>query len=594
MITNMILSASGWRKVFAKSGNEQDTSPSIGQENKAISVFAAEVFANYIKNTSAKETPIVILGMDSRPTGKEIADAAVKSLVQNGISVKCAGIIAAPEIMAYSRNADGFMYISASHNPIGHNGIKFGLNTGGVLNAEENAKLTAQFKERCESENAVEEAISILKSAPNKKIEEIYEAMPYTKIEALAAYKKFLLWTISGTQSSEKQNELFSIIKSETKNTDSARKIGVVCDMNGSARAASVDEKFFTENGISFYAIHNTPGEIAHEIIPESENLVFLAAEMERLQKEGKTDAILGYMPDCDGDRGNIVYWDEKAGRATILKAQEVFSLSVLAELSYAKWINKQNANFKSAVAVNCPTSMRIDEIATTLGAKVFRAEVGEANVVSCAQEKRAAGYNVRIFGEGSNGGTITHPSSVRDPLNTVFAIIKLLSIKELYKNWCDLTGAFYSDDFSLTDILDTLPKYTTTGVSESRAVLHIATKDHSLLKSRFQNVFQNEWTLKKDELYEKYKILYWECVITNGTKETRRVTDFSKSGRGGLKIVFYDEENIPVAFIWMRGSGTEPVFRILCDVKGDNPEMERFLLQWETQMLTVADGRTL
>ena len=594
MITNMILSASGWRKVFAESGNEQDTSPSIGQENKAISVFAAEVFANYIKNTSAKETPIVILGMDSRPTGKEIADAAVKSLVQNGIFVKCAGIIAAPEIMAYSRNADGFMYISASHNPIGHNGIKFGLNTGGVLNAEENAKLTAQFKERCESENAVEEAISILKSAPNKKIEEIYEAMPYTKIEALAAYKKFLLWTISGTQSSEKQNELFSIIKSETKNTDSARKIGVVCDMNGSARAASVDEKFFTENGISFYAIHNTPGEIAHEIIPESENLVFLAAEMERLQKEGKTDAILGYMPDCDGDRGNIVYWDEKAGRATILKAQEVFSLSVLAELSYAKWINKQNANFKSAVAVNCPTSMRIDEIATTLGAKVFRAEVGEANVVSCAQEKRAAGYDVRIFGEGSNGGTITHPSSVRDPLNTVFAIIKLLSIKELYKNWCDLTGAFYSDDFSLTDILDTLPKYTTTGVSESRAVLHIATKDHSLLKSRFQNVFQNEWTLKKDELYEKYKILYWECVITNGTKETRRVTDFSKSGRGGLKIVFYDEENIPVAFIWMRGSGTEPVFRILCDVKGDNPEMERFLLQWETQMLTVADGRTL
>lgn len=590
----MILSASGWRKVFAESGNEQDTSPSIGQENKAISVFAAEVFANYIKNTSAKETPIVILGMDSRPTGKEIADAAVKSLVQNGISVKCAGIIAAPEIMAYSRNADGFMYISASHNPIGHNGIKFGLNTGGVLNAEENAKLTAQFKERCESENAVEEAISILKSVPNKKIEEIYEAMPYTKIEALAAYKKFLLWTISGTQSSEKQNELFSIIKSETKNTDSARKIGVVCDMNGSARAASVDEKFFTENGISFYAIHNTPGEIAHEIIPESENLVFLAAEMERLQKEGKTDAILGYMPDCDGDRGNIVYWDEKAGRATILKAQEVFSLSVLAELSYAKWINKQNANFKSAVAVNCPTSMRIDEIATTLGAKVFRAEVGEANVVSCAQEKRAAGYDVRIFGEGSNGGTITHPSSVRDPLNTVFAIIKLLSIKELYKNWCDLTGAFYSDDFSLTDILDTLPKYTTTGVSESRAVLHIATKDHSLLKSRFQNVFQNEWTLKKDELYEKYKILYWECVITNGTKETRRVTDFSKSGRGGLKIVFYDEENIPVAFIWMRGSGTEPVFRILCDVKGDNPEMERFLLQWETQMLTVADGRTL
>ena len=592
MTTNMILSASGWRKVFAESGNEQDKSASIGKENRAISVFAAEVFANYIKNASAKESPVVILGMDSRPTGKEIADSSLKSLVQNGINVKFAGVIAAPEIMAYARNADGFMYISASHNPIGHNGIKFGLNTGGVLNAEENAKLTASFKELCESENAIEKADFILQSAPHKKIEEIYEAMPYTKIEALAAYKKFLLWTISGTQNAEKQTEIFSIIKSTIKkgNASSSRKIGVVCDMNGSARAASIDEQFFAENGIQFYTMHNTPGEIAHEIIPESENLVYLAMEMERLQKEGKTDAILGYMPDCDGDRGNIVYWDEKAERAIILKAQEVFSLSVLAELSYSKYLNQKNEHFKSAVAVNCPTSMRIEEIALTLGAKVFRAEVGEANVVSCAQEKRAEGYDVRIFGEGSNGGTITYPSSVRDPLNTVFAIIKLLSIKELYKNWCNLTGSFYSDDFSLTDILATLPRYTTTGVSESRAVLHIATKDHALLKSRFQNVFQNEWARQKDMLYEKYKILYWECVITNGTKETRRVSDFSKSGKGGLKIIFYDEENAPIAFIWMRGSGTEPVFRILCDVKGDNPEMEKALLEWETNMLTVAD----
>ena len=66
---------------------------------------------------------------------------------------------------------------------------------------------------------------------------------------------------------------------------------------------------------------------------------------------------------------------------------------------------------------------------------------------------------------------------------------------------------------------------------------------------------------------------------------------DYSKSGKGGLKIIFKDKEGSPLAFIWMRGSGTEPVFRIMCDVKGDNPQQEAELLQWETNMLLEADN---
>ena len=45
------------------------------------------------------------------------------------------------EIMAYAKKLDGFIYISASHNPVGHNGIKFGTNNGGVLEAKENAQI---------------------------------------------------------------------------------------------------------------------------------------------------------------------------------------------------------------------------------------------------------------------------------------------------------------------------------------------------------------------------------------------------------------------------------------------------------------------
>ena len=42
---------------------------------------------------------------------------------------------------------------------------------------------------------------------------------------------------------------------------------------------------------------------------------------------------------------------------------------------------------------------------------------------------------------------------------------------------------------------------------------------------------------------------------------------------------------------MWMRGSGTEPVFRVMCDVKGNKPKEEQKLLEWETKMILRADS---
>ena len=129
---NMILSASGWRKVFAESGNEQDDSPNISENDKIISITAASVFLDYIINTSGQQMPVIAVGIDARPTGPQIADSMLRILIKKGAIVQYLGVTAAPEIMAYSKKLDGFIYISASHNPIGHNGIKFGTNDGGV------------------------------------------------------------------------------------------------------------------------------------------------------------------------------------------------------------------------------------------------------------------------------------------------------------------------------------------------------------------------------------------------------------------------------------------------------------------------------
>ena len=586
MKANMILSASGWRKVFAVSGDEQDRSPQISAQDKAICIAAASVFFDFISALTNQEVPVIAVGIDSRPTGPAIADALLRTLVAKGAVVQYSGVTSAPEIMAYAKKLDGFIYISASHNPIGHNGIKFGTNNGGVLEAKENAKLTEKFTALIEDDAALNKLVKEAEGCSSMALNEIYKIQASSKFNALKAYEDFIIQTITDSENKEHQKDFFEMLDSQIR----AKGFGVLCDFNGSSRAKSIDKDFFTGHGIDFYTINEE--EIAHEIIPEAENLVYLAEAMDGLHEHKNCNVMLGYMPDCDGDRGNLVYWDQKQNKAVILKAQEVFSLSVLAELTYSIWKNGDDPSFKPAVAVNCPTSMRIDEICKVLGASVFRAEVGEANVVNLARQKRDEGYNVRILGEGSNGGTITYPSSVRDPLNTVFAIIKLLMMREdgLYEIWCKKAGIEYNPDYTLADVLESLPVYTTTGVSEPRAILKVKNTDHAALKAAFQKAFEADWEKKKDELKKKYGITSYAAVITNGTSQTCGVQDYSLSGKGGLKIIFKDQQDTPQAFIWMRGSGTEPVFRIMCDVRGDNADEEHELLAWETGLIQDCD----
>ncbi len=584
----MILSASGWRKVFAISGNEQDKNPQISKDDTALCIIAANVFFEYLQKKSGQENPVIAIGNDTRPTGPAIADAMLHALVQKGAIIQYSSITSAPEIMAFAKKLDGFIYISASHNPVGHNGIKFGLNDGGVLCAEENALVVKEFLNRLQDDENVQKEVALALDCKASTLADIYKESGSSKFNSLHAYQNFIQETITGTDNKEYQTDFFQMFQGYLKENP----FGVICDFNGSSRAQCIDKEFFVHNGLYYFAMNEE--EIVHEIIPEAENLVTVAQGMKELHEQGYDNVILGYMPDCDGDRGNIVYWDNKKNDAVILKAQEVFSLSVLAELTYSIWQHSQEDNFKPAVVVNCPTSMRIEEIAGTLGAQVFRAEVGEANVVNLARNKRDEGYEIRILGEGSNGGTITYPSSVRDPLNTVFAIIKLLILKEegLFKLWCDKSNYPYNPDFTLNDVLDSLPKYTTTGVSEPRAILKINNKDHADLKKKFQTIFENEWKEKSKELKEKLNIENWMAVITNGTKETCDVKDFSLSGKGGLKIILQDKDKNPLAFMWMRGSGTEPVFRIMCDVKGTDEEFEKELCSWLSSMLEKADNQ--
>jgi phosphoglucomutase len=591
----MILSHSGWRGVFSVSGNEEDRTGEISAAQGAIAAAAAVVFAEYLRAKAGADKsgpPIVLVGRDSRPSGKALADVVNAALMSHNCEPRFAGIVAAPEIMAWARSCGckggtfarrdrlGFIYISASHNPIGHNGFKFGLTDGGVLPAQEMAVLAANLRSLLANPDSTARLEELVKSVQ-------VTAAAGIKKEALDAYFKFCN-EVAWSSESDSMNAAF-------RQGIAARPLGVCCDFNGSARCMSIDRDFLTQLGIRFEAINAKPDEIVHRIIPEGESLEPCRILLEETRRRDDCFA-LGYVPDCDGDRGNLVVWDEKLQKARALEAQEVFAIACVAELAQLAREHDEKALSRVAIAVNDPTSFRIDRIAETFGASVFRAETGEANVVALARKLRQEGYTVRILGEGSNGGNITHPSAVRDPLNTVLALAKLLMVKTadgrpgLFELWCNLTGRAYRPDFSMGDIIESLPPFTTTAASAPEAVLKITSAEHGALKGRYQKIFMAEWEKRKEQLGTGYGIYRWEAKAYNGIEERDVTADFAAAGKGGLKICFLNSGGRPLASIWMRGSATEPVFRVMADVEGTDRQFEQELINWQRSMTIKAD----
>ena len=91
------------------------------------------------------EGPLII-ARDARINGETIASVILSVLAGKDRDIRYLSIASAPECFAYSSAVPGsvFLYISASHNPIAHNGFKFGQQ-GGVFTQEVSALLIERF-----------------------------------------------------------------------------------------------------------------------------------------------------------------------------------------------------------------------------------------------------------------------------------------------------------------------------------------------------------------------------------------------------------------------------------------------------------------
>ncbi|MFW5727191.1 MAG: hypothetical protein ACOCW5_01245 [Spirochaetia bacterium] len=595
-VESLILSASGWRKVCAADGDEESTTEEVSAADKVIAGTAALCFIEYLCRQGCTK-PVVWIGCDSRPTGAALMDVMMRVLLSMGVQLKATFITAAPELMAATKvdpEADGFIYISASHNPIGHNGFKFGGANGAVLGGDSSAELIVHFEAALHEERIIEKVAKLTSNADPNAYRRVLDTSNRNKQSAAQSYSDFTRRVVSGYEDEVQQAVFFDALSDSLRHTP----IGILGELNGSARSTSIDRSILENSGFLVEMHNDSPGRVVHRIVPEGSSLD-LCRELLAKAHTNEPAFTLGYVPDNDGDRGNIVFVSENTPEPRQLSAQEVFALAVLAELAYQQHF--MSVDQPTAVVVNGPTSMRIERIARAFGAQVWRAEVGEANVVNLAEELRSRGYRVRILGEGSNGGNITHPSTVRDPLCTIYSLAKLLAFRgeapsfNPYRQWClsEESRRVYTPGFTIADILESLPPFSTTSAYEPEAKMQIKTRDQAALKRRWEHVFLQEWEGYRGFLQSEYDIVSWREINYEGTEARPGFGPQFRSGseKGGLKIVFSNSAGEDTDFIWMRGSGTEPVFRVLADSYGADRRRHDWLLEWHRSMIESADS---
>ena len=182
----------------------------------------------------------------------------------------------------------------------------------------------------------------------------------------------------------------------------SAQGVKVVLDLNGGAAIGHAPE-ILRALGCEVSTIGDTRGIFSRTIDPTNDPLDVLCKTVKR---EG---ADVGFAFDCDGDRLALV---DSEGRART--GDYMLTLAIKEALP--------NVSRKDVV-VSVDTTQAIDEVVKESGGQVFRAKVGEGNVVGLMAQKE-----VRLGGEGSSGGMIDASfNNCRDSLVAAAMIVGAL-----------------------------------------------------------------------------------------------------------------------------------------------------------------------
>lgn len=312
----------------------------------------------------------IVLGRDSRPSGEMIKGAAKSGLLAVGCHVVELGIVSTPgtAIMISELGAAGGVVITASHNPIEWNGIKFLTKEGYAPPPEEAEKIFARYREK---------------------------HFNYKYVERVGQLERDLTTS---------QRHVVRVLKTLDAAAIKRRQLRVVLDsVNG---AGGGEGKLLLEHlGCRVEHVNAEPtGQFAHPPEPTAENLVSLCEEVRR------HGADVGFAQDPDADRLAVV---DNTGRYI----GEEYTIALAAKQMFARR--------PGPAAVNLSTSRMIDDLAAATGGKavVHRTAVGEANVARAIHAQRCV-----IGGEGNGGVIDPRVGSVRDSLVGMGLVLSLLA----------------------------------------------------------------------------------------------------------------------------------------------------------------------
>jgi phosphoglucosamine mutase len=102
--------------------------------------------------TKDTHRPKIVVGMDTRISGDMLESAIVAGICSAGAEAVCVGIVPTPAVAFLTREykADAGIVISASHNPVEYNGIKFFNQNGYKLPDEVEDRIEDLVSKNCE------------------------------------------------------------------------------------------------------------------------------------------------------------------------------------------------------------------------------------------------------------------------------------------------------------------------------------------------------------------------------------------------------------------------------------------------------------
>ena len=301
----------------------------------------------------------IVIGRDGRITGKSIAHIVSSTLSQMGCDVIGIGVCPTPTVaLAVEMNkAAGGIAITASHNPMQWNGLKFMSSTGLFLDADENRAFWS-----------------------------IAEQQP----------RSYSAWDRQGKHTSDPgmiDRHINNVLSLPYIDVEKVRRVRfrVVVDCVNAAGGVIIP-KLLKEFGCDVVEMNcDVSGVFSHTPEPIPENLSGLS---DRVQEE---HADLGIAVDPDVDR--LVLIDEKGepiGEEYTIASVVKF---VLEKESLGKSSIANRQSQMPRVVVNLSTTRAIDDICARFGAELIRTPVGEINVAKKMKEVGAI-----VGGEGSGG----------------------------------------------------------------------------------------------------------------------------------------------------------------------------------------------